>query len=257
MTNYWIVASKHSRDRSVKDWDSKWTVNAFIRDKKYFPSRCVDYFSPGDQCLLRVFGVQQLIANFRINSQKLVDSHGHIYYSIDDIEEWEYPIDIHTLPKRYFDLFDRNPVKEIDEQRFNELIGIRNFMENLRLNYRNILWVNLSEQKMEDILDSIANPLKREGLEIIERQKEVSKGNKIDLICKDRKGDIVVVELKKCGADETIGQLARYLTDVRENYAKPTQKVKGLILSLQIDEQLVKAARGVDFEVMLYQITFS
>lgn len=255
MSKYFIVASKHSRDPSVKDWDSKWTVNAFIKTHKYFPSRCVDYFSEGDQCLLRVFGTQQIIANFKIESGKQIDSEGDAYYEIK-VSEWEYPIDIPSLPSNYSDIFDRNPVKEIDEIRFNELIGIRNFIQNLRLNYKNILQVNLSEETMEDLLDSIVNPLKHEGLEIIERQNEIHKGNRVDLICKDRKGDLVVVELKKEGANETIGQLARYLTDVRENYAKPTQKVNGLILALRIDEQLIKAARGVDFEVMLYQIAF-
>ncbi|GAH55358.1 unnamed protein product, partial [marine sediment metagenome] len=33
------------------------------------------------------------------------------------------------------------------------------------------------------------------------------------------------------------------------------QKVKGLILTLDVDEQLIKAARGVDFDVVLYQLT--
>jgi hypothetical protein len=257
MSKYWVVASRHFRDKRVKDWDSKWTVNAFIKTKKYYPSKCAHYFNLGDQCLLRVLGTQQIIANFKINSEKQTDIDGHNYFEINNIEEWEYPIDIATLPINYSDLFDRNLIKEIEQGMFNELIGIRNFIQNLRLNYKNILRVNLREQKMEDLLDSIANPLKNEGLEIIERQKEIHPGNKIDLICKDKKGDLVVVELKRHSANETIGQLARYLTDVRENYAKSTQKVKGLILALHIDEQLVKAARGVDFEVMLYQITFS
>jgi len=253
----WIVASKHSRDGSAKDWESKWKVNAFLKTHRFFPSKCKDCFNQEDQCLLRVFGSKQIIANFKIKSDKQIDSEEDVYYEIYDISEWEYPMDVSSLPGNYSDLFDRNPIKEIDQQRFSELIGIRNFIQNLRLNYKNILWVDLSEQKMEDLLDSVANPLKHEGLEIVERQFEAHKGNKIDLICKDKKGDLIVVELKKHSANETIGQLARYLTDVRENYAKSTQKVKGLILALHIDEQLVKAARGVDFEVMLYQITFS
>ena len=78
----------------------------------------------------------------------------------------------------------------------------------------------------------------------------------IDMLCVDAKGDYVVVELKKYSANKTIGQLARYITDVRENRAKAGQKVRGLILALDIDEQLIKAARAVDFEVVLYQLTF-
>ena len=204
MSKYWVVASKHSRDESVKDWDSKWTVNAFIKTQKYFPSKCINYFNPGDQCLLIVFGSRQIIANFKIKSDKQTDSQEDSYYEINDIEEWECPIDIATLPPNYSDLFNRNPVTEIDQQRFSELIGISSFIQNLRLNYKNILQVNLREQEMEDLLDSIANPLKNEGLEIIERQKEIHPGNIIDLICKDRKGDLVVVELKKNSAEKQI-----------------------------------------------------
>jgi Holliday junction resolvase-like predicted endonuclease len=230
--------------------------NSFIKTSCFYPSKCKGYFSQEDLCLLRVFGSQQIIADFTIKSEKKTDPQGDIYYEIKNVTEWEYPIDIPSLPGIYSDLFDRNPVKEVNSQRFMELIGIRNFIQNLRLNYKNLLWVNLSEKRMEDILDSVVDPLKREGLEIVERQLEIHQGNIIDLICKDRKGDLVVVEIKKHGANETIGQLARYLTDVREKFAKPTQKVKGLILALTIDEQLIKAARAVDFDVMLYQITF-
>jgi RecB family endonuclease NucS len=93
------------------------------------------------------------------------------------------------------------------------------------------------------------------NLEIVERQLEVVPGNVIDLLCQDQRGDLVVVELKKASANETIGQLARYVTDVREHRAKQGQKVRGVILSLDIDEQLVKAARGVDFDVVLCQLT--
>jgi RecB family endonuclease NucS len=66
----------------------------------------------------------------------------------------------------------------------------------------------------------------------------------------------VVVELKKDKANQTIGQLARYVADIRETKATSTQRVRGLILALDVDEQLVKAARGADFDVFLCQITF-
>jgi hypothetical protein len=35
---------------------------------------------------------------------------------------------------------------------------------------------------------------------------------------------------------------------------KASQKVKGIILAFDVDEQLIKAARAVDFDVILYQI---
>ena len=184
------------------------------------------------------------------------DREGHTYYEIDKICEWDFPLDEHLLPDKYSDLLSRSPSTDIDRQTYHEFIGIRNFTQNLRLNYKNKLIVSLAERELEDLLDSIQNPLKSEGLRIIERQKKLRRGNIIDLICRDRKGDLVVVELKKRGADSTVGQLARYVTHVRESMAKSTQRVRGLILTFEVDEQLVRAARGADFDVMLYQIVF-
>jgi RecB family endonuclease NucS len=126
-------------------------------------------------------------------------------------------------------------------------------MQNLKLNYKNRLTIGVTEAEVERLLDA-KNALRSIGLEIVERQQEYSVGNKVDILCKDFKNDLVVVELKKHGPNETIGQLARYVTDVRERVAKPSQKVRGLILAFDVDEQLIKAARGVDFDVMLYQI---
>ncbi len=252
---YWIVSSKHSRDDDTEDWDSKWTADQFLRLKRFTPSKRQREFAIGDRCILKVFGSQEFIGDFRIASEALEDSEGDVYYDIDEINEWDFPMYQHILPSRYTELLSRSPSTDITEQIFFELLGIRNFTQNLRLNYRNRLSIYVSETDVESLLDS-KNALKSVGLEIIERQRESTPGNRIDLLCKDQKGDLVVVELKKHGPNETVGQLARYVTDVRENIAKPTQNVRGLILAFDVDEQLIKAARGVDFEVMLYQLSF-
>jgi RecB family endonuclease NucS len=171
------------------------------------------------------------------------------------VSEWDYPVNQHLLPSVYADLLVRNPSIEISDQQYYELLGVRNFTQNLRINYKNKLHVHVSEKDLENLLDA-KNALRSLGLEIVERQLEITPGNIIDLLCKDQQGDYVVVELKKHGANETIGQLARYVTDVREQRAKSGQRVKGLILALDVDEQLIRAARGVDFDVVLYQLAF-
>lgn len=253
--NYWIVSSKHSRDQDTSDWDSKWTADNFIRSKHFFPSKRKQDFLVGDYCLLKVFGAQEFIADFVISSAPHQDDEGDFYYVIEQVNEWDFPVDQHTLPTKYTEQLGRNPSACISEMNFHELIGIRNFTQNLRLNYRNRLHLHVSERDVETLIDS-KNALRQLGLEIIERQYAATPGNIIDLLCKDSRGDLVVVELKKDSANQTIGQLARYVTDVREVKATATQRVKGLILTLDVDEQLVKAARGADFDVALCQITF-
>ncbi len=254
--SFWIISSKHSRDASTSDWDSKWTADGFLRHKRFFPSRRKRCFTCGDRCILKVFGSLEFIGNFRIASDPQEDHEGDIFYTIDEIFEWDYPVNQHSLPSKYTEQLSRSPITEISESDYWELIGIRNFTQNLRLNYKNVLYLDVSEREVESLIDS-KNALSDLGLTIVERQYELSPGNIIDLLCQDRRGDIVVVELKKGPANQTIGQLARYVTDVREKRAKPTQKVRGLILTLDVDEQLVKAARGVDFEVVLCQLRFA
>ncbi len=251
--NYWIVSSKHSRDEATRDWGSKWTADTFLKSKLFFPSNRKRDFAAKDFCLLKVFGSQDFIGDFRIASDAQEDDVGDVYYEIADVAEWDFPVNQHLLPPRYTERLSRSRSTEIRQDVFLEMMGIRNFMQNLRINYKNRLYIKVSERQFEELLDA-TNALREVGLEILDRQREVTPGNIIDLLCKDAKGDLVVVELKKGSSNETIGQLARYATDVREYVAKPAQKVRGMILTLDIDEQLIRAARGVNFDVVLYQL---
>ena len=250
----WIVSSKHSRDEATKRWgSSKWTTDGFLRGRKFYPIHHKREFHVEDQCLLKVLTSQDFVGDFRIASDPRVDGENHVYYDIDQINEWDFPVNQHVLPKKYTEQLSRSLSTPISEQDFYELLGIRNFAQNLRLNYRKRLSLRMSERDIEELVDS-KNALRALKLEILERQLELVPGNIIDLLCQDAGGDLIVVELKKGGANKTIGQLARYVTDVREHKAKQGQKVRGLILALDIDEQLVKAARGVDFDVVLCQL---
>jgi len=255
MTKYWIICSKHSRDEATQSWGSKWTADGIIKNEKYFPPRKKWAFSKGDKSLLYVFGSKHFIGNFTFNSDHQTDDEKDVWYRIGDIEKWDFPVHQHTLPSKYRGRLSRNTAIEISEHDYHELLGIRNFTKNLRINYRDRLNIKISEKDLEDLIDA-KNALRSRGLEIIERQYQASPGNIIDLLCQDTKGDLVVVELKKGSANETIGQLSRYITDVREHFAKPRQKVHGMILAFDIDEQLIKAADGVDFEVVLVQLSF-
>jgi hypothetical protein len=252
--NYWIVSSRDKRDPVTEKWDEKWTVESFLRSKKFFPWHHKNKFEKNDRCILKVSGSMNFVGDFKIISDQKKDKKGDIFYEIDT-NEWVFPVHQRTLPMRYTRLLTGRALSiRIGEEEYYGFLGIRDFTQNLRINYKNILKVRVSEEDLEDLLDA-KNPLRSIGLEIVAWQLAVTPGNKIDLLCKDAKGDYVVVELKKHSANETIGQLARYVTDVKENIANAGQKVKGLILTLDVDEQLIKAARGVDFDVVLYQLT--
>ncbi len=82
-------------------------------------------------------------------------------------------------------------------------------------------------------------------------------GGRIDLLCRDRDGTIVVVELKKGkGDDVVVGQLARYVGWAKEKLAGGG-RVRGLVVANVISDRLRYAAKAIpDFLLISYQVKF-
>lgn len=81
---------------------------------------------------------------------------------------------------------------------------------------------------------------------------------RIDLFAEDgNSGDLVVIELKKAQSDDVVvGQIARYMTWVRENLAGD-RKVVGIICVFGASPNLALAARAVpELEVLEYDLSF-
>lgn len=97
------------------------------------------------------------------------------------------------------------------------------------------------------------------GLKLIERGKEfdAKRAGRIDLLCKDKEGSYVVVELKKGkSGDVVIGQIQRYIGWVMKNFN--TDKVRGIIIANEEDEKLNFAVIPVKsiIQVKYYQVKF-
>jgi restriction system protein len=82
----------------------------------------------------------------------------------------------------------------------------------------------------------------------------------IDFLCLDRiSGDLVILELKKGKtSDATVGQILRYMGWVRQNIAKPNQKVRGVIIAKEMDEAMRYAVDNQqDIKILQYRVDFS
>ncbi len=88
-----------------------------------------------------------------------------------------------------------------------------------------------------------------------ERQTDVGR---IDLLCRDGRGDIVVVELKKGRADDkVVGQLARYMGWVGEKLWTDGAAVRGIIVANIVSEKLRYAAKAFpNVRLVEYQVEF-
>ena len=85
-----------------------------------------------------------------------------------------------------------------------------------------------------------------EGLQLIERQRICPGIGRIDVLCRDRYGDLVIVELKSFMGkqDSIVDQIGRDMGYVRSYLAKSGQSVRGIILVAKADERLRHAVAG-------------
>lgn len=82
----------------------------------------------------------------------------------------------------------------------------------------------------------------------------------IDFLCLDKaNGDFVVIELKRGKtSDAAVGQVLRYIGWVGENLASPGQKVRGIIISQEVDDALKYAVKSLsNVSVLTYKVDFN
>ena len=103
----------------------------------------------------------------------------------------------------------------------------------------------IKEKILEDFLEKNLNSLE-EGLTLIGRQHSTVTGP-IDLLCKDKNDNFVVIELKKGRAsDKVVGQILRYIGFITKNMLeKPDQLVRGIIVGGEIDKKMEMSLAAV------------
>ncbi len=80
----------------------------------------------------------------------------------------------------------------------------------------------------------------------------------MDFLCLDENNNIVVIELKRKGTDKTLAQLCRYMGWAKENLAKESQKVLGVIVSESKDIRLeygIKVVPNVTLKQMKLNVS--
>lgn len=81
----------------------------------------------------------------------------------------------------------------------------------------------------------------------------------IDFLCFDKQNkDLVVIELKRGkSSDSTVGQVLRYIGWVRENVAQSGQRVRGIIITQEVDDALKYAVKELgNVSVLTYKVDF-
>jgi len=109
-----------------------------------------------------------------------------------------------------------------------------------------------------DLRDYLENKLHliEKGLKLIKKEFDTGEVGQIDLLCKDKDGYTVVVELKKGRTnDKVVGQTLRYLGWIIENQ---TKKARAIIIVNEPDEKLNYALKPLEDKITLkyYKVNF-
>jgi len=137
----------------------------------------------------------------------------------------------------------------------------------------NLLWFafDQDEQGPEEVIKSygsisIENDLRdfladnifviQKGLSLVGKEYDTKEVGRIDLLCKDKKGAYVVVELKKGRkSDEVVGQTLRYLGWVEKRFGS---KARGIVIVNEPDQRLEYALSPLKnlIELKFYRVSF-
>lgn len=109
-----------------------------------------------------------------------------------------------------------------------------------------------------DLRDYLADNIfiVQKGLSLIKKEYDTGEIGRIDLLCKDKQGNHVVVELKKGReSDKVVGQTLRYMGWVKKNFKT---KVRGIIIVNEPDDRLSYALDPLSdlIELKFYKVNF-
>ncbi len=104
----------------------------------------------------------------------------------------------------------------------------------------------MKEKELEDKLEKNLGKIEP-GLSLIERQKRVDTGI-IDLFCKDKNGNYVIIEIKRKPSTHVIAQLAKYnMALIKEGLNK--KRLRTILVAQESSKAIEEACEFFNFEI--------
>ena len=240
--------------------DSAWDISTILRLQRYFlsekePNR--GKVVVGDKVLFREYGSGSgfwgscEIADEWVPSQQ--DGQETGWFPISNIEKWGTTLPYSIIRSKLCNKNHRLRILSLNESDWSAIDVALMALKKLGYSAPDGEF-RVLESGLEEAVKASLGQL---GLVLHEQQYDMGVGiGRSDLICKDKFGNYVVLELEiGKSSDVVVGQILRYMGYVRENWAGPEGKeVSGIILTPDSDEQLRLAAKEASVKVLRVRI---
>ncbi len=264
--NFWCLCNHHEGKYGDSDWDT----NTILANKHYYlrqQERNRKHIKVGDRVLFREYGTG-FWGTCEISSEWTPDEnalHKHEeeagWFSFRGVKQWDTVLPYETIYSELSNKDHRSRIIRLSEKDWDAIHIAFRVYKNLGYgsvhgSVRDSLFILESglEEAVKANLSQIGLTLANKS---IQQQFNMGVGvGRSDLICNDKNGNYVVLELKAFNSsDVVVGQLLRYMGFVRENIAAGEGKdVSGMILTPSFDEQLRLAANEAKIRVLRVRI---
>lgn len=246
--------------------DNDWDISTIINSKRYYfnqAERNRGHISTGDLILLREYGTgfhgTCIIAGDWTEDNEAPNKYKTTagWFPIDNIERWDAILPYEVIRFKLTNQDHRSRIIRLRESDFSSVALAYKIYKNLGYGSTDGNFFLLESGLEEAVKQNISQLDLELADDSIQQQCSMGVGvGRSDLICRDKSGNYVVLELKaNRSSDEVVGQILRYMGYVRENWAEEENKeVKGIILTPSFDEQLRLAAAEANIKVLRFRI---
>ncbi|MGI9229504.1 MAG: endonuclease NucS domain-containing protein, partial [Gammaproteobacteria bacterium] len=241
--NYWCFSN-----RKKGYYEGEWDISTILEKKQYYLNSSesnLSHVKKGDQILLREYGLGSgFWGTCEISDKWHPDPRAKKKYDkdagwfpISEINKWDTTLPYELIRTELSSRDHRSRIVRLEESDFDNIkIALTVYQ---KLGYGPTVGkFFLLESGLEE---AVKENLSQLNLTLFKQQYDMGPGvGRSDLICRDKDGNFVVLELKaEQSSDDVVGQILRYMGYVQETWAKPEGKtVSGIILTPSFDERL-------------------
>jgi len=256
--DYWIFSNSREGHYDNSDWD---TATIVKRKRYYFQltEKNRAKIKTGDVVILRTYS-DGYWGECKIEGEWIPDPEGETKYKIKtgwfpitNLKKWKTILPFEIISSELSNKNYRIRIaKATKEDRDKLELAVKIYL-NLGYGHPDSNFFILENGLEEGVKKNLSQLKLKLAEESMRQQCVLGIGiGRTDLICKDEKGNYVVLELKIGKAsDNVVGQILRYMGYIREKWAvKENKEVKGIILTPDYDEQLRLAANEAGVKVL-------